>query len=210
LAARRAYRPAPQPRLTGLCSVTVVGAEGFAGMVTYLMDAGRRLWTVADVAPGGRSRCAAAYCEPVQVGDVAHSQLAAGPGHLLESLGRDDGWLALVGGPTAIRSTGILRAASRRPSCGGSRLPPISIGHGGRRQRRSAGVGSGDEALGVGEGLGHGLQHIPPAAPRHDPRQLDVGGQGVRVAGDEHSSAILGAGENRRYLIGRGSFAMLD
>ncbi len=41
--ARRAYRPVPLLRLTGLRSVPVVSAEGFAGVVTYLLDPDRRL-----------------------------------------------------------------------------------------------------------------------------------------------------------------------
>jgi hypothetical protein len=51
-------------------------AESFAGMVTYLVGADRRPWTVANVTPGGPARCAAAYHEPVQLGDVASAHLA--------------------------------------------------------------------------------------------------------------------------------------
>ena len=51
--ARRRYDVHGSLRLYGLCSVPVVAASGYGGVVTYLVDRDRRLWTVADLMPGG-------------------------------------------------------------------------------------------------------------------------------------------------------------
>ncbi len=106
--ARRDYRPVPPLRLTGLCSVPIVSADGFAGVVTYLLGADRRLWTVANVAPGGPARCAAAYREPFQVGDVAHPHLALGRTglHVQGATGSADGRLGTGQGAAAVRAAG--------------------------------------------------------------------------------------------------------
>jgi hypothetical protein len=106
--ARRAYEPVPPLRLTGLCSEPVVSAAGFAGVVTYLLDTQGRLWTVGNVAPGSPQRCAAAYREPVQVGDVAHPHVALGRTglHVRGAAGSADGRLSAGRGAAAVRATG--------------------------------------------------------------------------------------------------------
>src|SRR5205814_2858407 len=66
-----AHLPVPPLRLTDPFAVPTASANGYTGVVTYLLDA-------PAVAARSRTwRRAAAYREPVQVGDVAHAQLAA-------------------------------------------------------------------------------------------------------------------------------------
>ncbi|MFI2713808.1 hypothetical protein ACH495_27170 [Micromonospora sp. NPDC018662] len=76
-AARRAYDPQAGLRLYGLCAVPVVADSGYAGVVTYLVDRDGRLWTVADLAPGGAGRAAGAGDSTVAVGEsgLTHRQL---------------------------------------------------------------------------------------------------------------------------------------
>ena len=104
--ARRAYAGVGSLRLAGIFSEAVMSAAGFAGVVTYLADAGGRLWTVADVAPGGPERVAAAYGAPVEVGDLAlsHRGLGRAGVYLQRATGSQDGRLGAGRGVGAVRS----------------------------------------------------------------------------------------------------------
>jgi hypothetical protein len=104
--ARRAYSAVGSLRLAGIFSEAVMSAAGFAGVVTYLADADGRLWTVADVAPGGPERVAAAYGAPVEVGDLAlsHRGLGRSSVYLQRATGSLDGRLGTGRGVGAVRA----------------------------------------------------------------------------------------------------------
>ncbi|HYW25846.1 MAG TPA: hypothetical protein VE953_16860 [Terriglobales bacterium] len=104
--ARRAYGSVGSLRLAGAFSEAVMSAAGFAGVVTYLVDAGGRLWTVADVAPGGPERVAWAYGAPVEVGDLAVAQRGLGRSnvYLQRATGSLDGRLGTGQGVGAVRA----------------------------------------------------------------------------------------------------------
>ncbi|MFI6901495.1 hypothetical protein ACIBKY_09545 [Nonomuraea sp. NPDC050394] len=70
---RRRYEPLPPLILQGLFSEPVVTASGYAGVVTWLADEAGRLYSVADVAPGGVERVGAAYRAAVRFGGLALS-----------------------------------------------------------------------------------------------------------------------------------------
>ena len=55
-----------------------------AGVVTYVCDQLGRVWSIADVAPGGAERCPWAYVSSVDLGDTAvdHRSLGRGGLHL--------------------------------------------------------------------------------------------------------------------------------
>ncbi|MFE0075910.1 hypothetical protein ACFWYW_44270 [Nonomuraea sp. NPDC059023] len=71
--ARRRYEALPPMILQGLFSEPVVTASGYAGVVTWLADEAGRLFSVADVAPGGVERVGAAYRAAVRFGGLALS-----------------------------------------------------------------------------------------------------------------------------------------
>ncbi|MEV4892547.1 hypothetical protein AB0K48_24520 [Nonomuraea sp. NPDC055795] len=71
--ARRRYEALPPLILQGLFSEPVVTASGYAGVVTWLADEAGRLFSVADVAPGGVERVGAAYRAAVRFGGLALS-----------------------------------------------------------------------------------------------------------------------------------------
>jgi hypothetical protein len=104
--ARRAYPAVGSLRLTGIFSEAVMSAAGYAGVVTYLADGDGRLWTVADVAPGGPQRVAAAYTAPVEIGDLAlsHRGLGRSNVYLQRATGWLDGRLGTGRGVGAVRS----------------------------------------------------------------------------------------------------------
>jgi SWIM zinc finger len=104
--ARRAYAAVGSLRLTGIFSEAVMSAAGYAGVVTYLADGEGRLWTVADVAPGGPERVAAAYGAPVEVGDLAlsHHGLGRSSVYVQRATGSLDGRLGTGRGVGAVRS----------------------------------------------------------------------------------------------------------
>jgi hypothetical protein len=82
--ARRAYTPVGSLRVTGLFTEAIVSGAGYAGVVTYVCDQQGRVWSLADVAPGGAERCQWAYVSPVDLGDTAvdHRSLGRGGLHL--------------------------------------------------------------------------------------------------------------------------------
>jgi hypothetical protein len=104
--ARRAYSAVGSLRLAGVFTEAVMSAAGFAGVVTYLADADGRVWTVADVAPGGPERVAAAYGAPVEVGDLAlsHRGLGRSSVYLQRATGSLDGRLGTGRGVGAVRA----------------------------------------------------------------------------------------------------------
>lgn len=59
--ARRGYTDHGGGTFTGLFAERILTDSGYAGVVTYLADADRRIWTVADVRPGGAERIHDAY-----------------------------------------------------------------------------------------------------------------------------------------------------
>ncbi len=79
-AARRAYAEVGSLRLTGLFSEPVVSASGYAGVVTYLVDAQGTAWSLSDLAPGDPQRCQWAYMTPLSIGDLSvdHRSLSRG------------------------------------------------------------------------------------------------------------------------------------
>ncbi|TDC10304.1 hypothetical protein E1265_31465 [Streptomyces sp. 8K308] len=76
--ARRPYLPGGSLRLYGLFSEPVLAGSGHAGVITWTADAEGRLFRVADVAPGGAARAAAAAERTVRLGDASltHRELA--------------------------------------------------------------------------------------------------------------------------------------
>ncbi|MDX3249322.1 hypothetical protein PV408_48270, partial [Streptomyces sp. ME18-1-4] len=77
-AVRQPYTPDGSLRLYGVFSEPVSTATGYAGAVTWTADAGGRLYTVSDVAPGGPSRATGAADRAVRIGDTAltHRELS--------------------------------------------------------------------------------------------------------------------------------------
>ncbi|KRD02253.1 MULTISPECIES: hypothetical protein [unclassified Streptomyces] len=75
---RQPYTPDGSLRLYGVFSEPVLTATGHAGAVTWTADAGGRLYTVSDVAPGGPGRAIGAADRTVRIGDTAltHRELA--------------------------------------------------------------------------------------------------------------------------------------
>jgi hypothetical protein len=104
--ARRAYTVVGSLRLSGIFSEAVMSAAGYAGVVTYLADGQGRLWSVADVAPGGPERVPAAYGAPVDVGDLAlsHRGLGRSSVYLQRATGSLDGRLGTGRGVGAVRA----------------------------------------------------------------------------------------------------------
>ncbi|MFX4292003.1 hypothetical protein [Streptomyces bohaiensis] len=76
--ARRTYTPEGSLRLHGLFTEPVLTAGGYAGVVTWTVDATGRRYTVSDVAPGGAARAAAAGDRTVRMGDTSltHRELS--------------------------------------------------------------------------------------------------------------------------------------
>ncbi|MBC9713294.1 hypothetical protein H9Y04_12015 [Streptomyces sp. TRM66268-LWL] len=70
-AVRQPYASEGSLRLYGLFSEPVLTATGYAGAVTWTADADGRLYTVADVAPGGAGRAVGAGDRAIRVGDTA-------------------------------------------------------------------------------------------------------------------------------------------
>lgn len=125
---RQPYTPDGSLRLYGVFSEPVLTATGHAGAVTWTADAGGRLYTVSDVAPGGPGRAIGAADRTVRIGDTAltHRELAraglAVSGATVSPTGR------LGAGPGCGRCvprapTGV---RNRSTGCGGSRSPSRS------------------------------------------------------------------------------------
>jgi hypothetical protein len=75
--ARRGYDTVGTLRLHGLFTEPVRTGTGYAGVVTWLTDAGGTLYAVRDVRPGDDDRVGTAYRGGVDVGDVraSHAEL---------------------------------------------------------------------------------------------------------------------------------------
>ncbi len=103
---RRHYEPIGTLRLHGLASEAVAATSGYAGVVTWLIDASGRVWSVSDVAPGPPSRAAAAYGSAVRLGQLAlqHSELGRGTIIAQRASASADGRLGSGGGVTAVRT----------------------------------------------------------------------------------------------------------
>jgi hypothetical protein len=84
--ARREYRPVGAKRLYGLCTETVLTGDGYAGVVSHVVDADGELWNIPAVTPGGAELITQAANGPVAVGEsgLTHGALARG-GLLLAS-----------------------------------------------------------------------------------------------------------------------------
>ena len=106
--ARRRYDLHGSLRLYGLCTVPVVAETGYAGVVTYLVDRDARLWTVADLMPGGEERALAAAEATVALGEAALSHRALGRAGLVVSgaTASDIGGLGAGKAVRAVRATG--------------------------------------------------------------------------------------------------------
>jgi hypothetical protein len=78
--ARRAYEPIGDLRLHGIFCEPVRAATGHAGAVTYLADAGGRIWVVADIKPADPAAAVSAAHASVELGEVrlSHHDLARG------------------------------------------------------------------------------------------------------------------------------------
>src|SRR5262249_24412587 len=76
--ARRRYDVKGSLHLYGLCSVPVVAESGYGGVVTYLVDRDARLWTVAELMPGGAERAAVSGEATVALGEASLSHRALG------------------------------------------------------------------------------------------------------------------------------------
>ncbi|GIE78029.1 hypothetical protein Aph02nite_39790 [Actinoplanes philippinensis] len=78
--ARRAYGPVGDLRLHGIFCEPVRAATGHAGAVTYLADAGGRIWVVSDVKPADPAAAVSAAHTSVELGEarLSHHDLARG------------------------------------------------------------------------------------------------------------------------------------
>ena len=75
--ARQAYAPLGALSVHGLCSEAIASSDGYAGVVSHVVDGDGRLWSVADVRGGGGSRIAGAYVGPIGLGSsITHRELA--------------------------------------------------------------------------------------------------------------------------------------
>lgn len=85
--ARREYRPVGPMRLYGLCTETVLSGDGYAGVVSHVVDADGELWSIPAVTPGGAELIASAAGGPVAVGESGLTHVALARGGLLLSAG---------------------------------------------------------------------------------------------------------------------------
>ncbi len=75
---RRQYAEGGGMRLLALGCEPVVATSGFAGVVTYLVDADQNTFLLSEVMPGGVSQVRAKYATAVRVGDttITHESLS--------------------------------------------------------------------------------------------------------------------------------------
>ncbi|MEV8066689.1 hypothetical protein AB0P32_11185 [Streptomyces sp. NPDC085995] len=106
---RRPYRPDGSLRLYGLFSEPVLTATGYAGAVTWTADAGGRLYSVSDVAPGGPSRATGAADRAVRLGDTAltHRELSRAGLAVSGATVSPTGRLGAGAGVRAVRASGV-------------------------------------------------------------------------------------------------------
>lgn len=114
--ARRQYRDVGSLKLSGVLVDPVTTKTGYAGVVTYFVDAQGTFWTLSDVAPGNASRAIGAYDGGASIGDVkAAPRLLCRQGILLQgATGSDDGRLgsgkavkAVTVKPTAVHEWSV-------------------------------------------------------------------------------------------------------
>ncbi|MEH0581275.1 MULTISPECIES: hypothetical protein [Streptomyces] len=107
-AVRQPYAPDGSLRLYGVFSEPVSTATGYAGAVTWTADAGGRLYTVSDVAPGGPSRAIGAADRAVRIGDTAltHRELSRAGLAVLGATVSPTGRLGAGAGVRAVRASG--------------------------------------------------------------------------------------------------------
>ncbi|MFJ9562067.1 hypothetical protein ACIRQQ_18710 [Streptomyces fuscichromogenes] len=105
---RQPYTPDGSLRLYGLFSEPVLTASGYAGAVTWTADAGGRLYTVSDVAPGGAGRAVGAADRAVRIGDTAltHRELARAGLAVSGATVSPTGRLGAGAGVRAVRASG--------------------------------------------------------------------------------------------------------
>jgi hypothetical protein len=106
---RQPYRPDGSLRLYGLFSEPVLTATGYAGAVTWTADAEGRLYTVADVAPGGPGRATGAADRAVRIGDTAltHRELSRAGLAVSGATVSPTGRLGAGAGVRAVRASGV-------------------------------------------------------------------------------------------------------
>jgi len=82
--ARRGYANIGSLALRGLFTEAIASATGYAGVVTYFVDAAGTLWSLGDIAPGDVSRYRFAYVMPFELGQtqVEHRALSRAGIHL--------------------------------------------------------------------------------------------------------------------------------
>lgn len=107
-AVRQPYTPDGSLRLYGVFSEPVSTATGYAGAVTWTADAGGRLYTVSDVAPGGPSRATGAADRAVRIGDTAltHRELSRAGLAVSGATVSPTGRLGAGAGVRAVRASG--------------------------------------------------------------------------------------------------------
>ncbi|MGW1618518.1 hypothetical protein [Streptomyces sp. NPDC002172] len=105
---RQPYTPDGSLRLYGLFAEPVLTASGYAGAVTWTADAGGRLYTVSDVAPGGAGRAVGAADRAVRIGDTAltHRELARAGLAVSGATVSPTGRLGAGAGVRAVRASG--------------------------------------------------------------------------------------------------------
>ncbi|SHI61778.1 hypothetical protein [Streptomyces sp. 3214.6] len=106
---RQPYTPDGSLRLYGVFSEPVSTATGYAGTVTWTADAGGRLYTVSDVAPGGPSRATGAADRAVRIGDTAltHRELSRAGLAVSGATVSPTGRLGAGAGVRAVRASGV-------------------------------------------------------------------------------------------------------
>ncbi|MEU5700077.1 hypothetical protein [Streptomyces aurantiacus] len=105
---RQPYVPDGSLRLYGLFSEPVLTATGYAGAVTWTVDAQGRLHTLSDVAPGGSGRAVGAADRAVRIGDTAltHRELSRAGLAVSGATVSPTGRLGAGAGVRAVRASG--------------------------------------------------------------------------------------------------------
>ncbi|NJP66118.1 hypothetical protein [Streptomyces spiramenti] len=106
--ARRSYASEGSLRLHGLFSESILTPGGYAGAVTWTVDAAGHRYTVADVAPGGANRAAGAGDHTLRMGDTAltHRELSRSGLALSGATLSPSGRLGAGSGVRAVRAAG--------------------------------------------------------------------------------------------------------
>ncbi|MDT0610886.1 SWIM zinc finger family protein [Streptomyces lancefieldiae] len=106
---RQPYTPDGSLRLYGLFAEPVLTATGYAGAITWTADGAGRLYTVADVAPGGASRATGAAERAVRLGDTSltHRELSRAGLAVSGATVSPTGRLGAGAGVRAVRASGV-------------------------------------------------------------------------------------------------------